>query len=82
MTLYINTLYSICIFIRMQFFNYTQKLYIICVSQHYIFEYHIKVEIFYKFKIKNFVILKLSMKKLQNKKNIHKDIVINYTVII
>ena len=55
----------------MQFFNYTQKLYIICVSQHYIFEYHIKVEIFYKFKIKNFVILKLSMKKLQNKKNIH-----------
>jgi hypothetical protein len=52
MTLYINTLYSIWIFIRMQFFSNTQKLYIICVSQHYIFEYQIKVEIFFKFKIK------------------------------
>jgi hypothetical protein len=44
--------------------------------------YHIIVKIFYKYKIKNFVIPKLSIKKLHIKKNIHKDIVKKYTVII
>ena len=42
----------------------------------------LQLKFFYKFKAKNFVIPKLSIKKPNTKKNIHKDIVINYTVII